>query len=47
MIESISLVIPCYNEAATIDEFYRRANELASSLDTVEQEAPCASPDNS
>jgi dolichol-phosphate mannosyltransferase len=32
MIELISLVIPCYNEEATIEEFYRRSQAIADQL---------------
>lgn len=32
MVELISLVIPCYNEEATIEEFYRRSQAIADSL---------------
>ena len=32
MVELISLVIPCYNEEATIEEFYRRSQAVADSL---------------
>jgi len=32
MAELISLVIPCYNEEAVIEEFYRRSQALAGSL---------------
>ena len=33
-VELISLVIPCYNEEATIKEFHRRASTLAESMMT-------------
>ena len=32
MVELISLVIPCYNEEATIEKFYRRSQAVADSL---------------
>ena len=32
MVELISLVVPCYNEEATIEEFYRRCQAVADSL---------------
>jgi dolichol-phosphate mannosyltransferase len=31
-IERISLVVPCYNEEATLEEFYKRAKALADSM---------------
>jgi glycosyltransferase involved in cell wall biosynthesis len=31
-VELISIVIPCYNEEATIEEFYRRSQSVADSL---------------
>ncbi len=36
--ELISMVIPCYNEAETIGEFYRRATNLAASMKPYEFE---------
>lgn len=38
VINLISLVIPCYNEAETIDEFYRRANTLTVSIEPAKLE---------
>lgn len=37
-VKLISLVIPCYNEAATINEFYRRAKKMADLTEAREVE---------
>lgn len=37
-IERISLVVPCYNEEATVEEFYRRARALADSMTSCQFE---------
>jgi glycosyltransferase involved in cell wall biosynthesis len=34
MVELISVVIPCYNEEPTVEEFHRRASALAKSMNT-------------
>ncbi len=37
-IRTVSLVVPCYNEEATLPEFYRRAVELAEAIRPAELE---------
>ena len=33
--QTLSVIVPCYNEEAVIQEFYRRTKEVLNSLDDV------------
>jgi len=37
-VKLISMVIPCYNEAATVREFYRRISALSASMEPLKFE---------